>query len=180
MSIKPLLCGIALASVLIGCSSKPEPEGPVQNFLTKDGQVTILWKDPAKYADIESTSMLQSTFEKYLFSELTEELGKVANPKLGDAYQLELEVTNVDLPGDVKPSFDTGADDIRVVSDLYPPKMAFTYELKRDGQVVKQGTEKLSDMSFLFGIEPIGNDPFPYMGRMMEEWFRKAIEPELN
>ncbi|MCL1037181.1 DUF3016 domain-containing protein [Shewanella submarina] len=181
MKYRYVLSSLVLAAAVGGCTSTSDngKDAPVENFLTRDGNVYIVWKDPAKYSDIESTVWLQSKFEKYLFTELTDELGQEANEHLGKDMQLDLMVTNVDLAGDVQPTFGAGPDDVRVVSDLYPPRIAFDYVLKQNGRVVKQGSENINDMSFLFGIQPITSDPFPYERRILTKWFKETIEPAL-
>lgn len=181
MKYRYALSSLVMVAAISGCAStSTDKQQPVENFLTSDGNVYVVWKDPAKYTDIESTVWLQSKFEKYLFTELTDELGQVANNYLGKDQQLDLMVTNVDLAGDVQPTFGAGPDDVRVVSDLYPPRITFEYSLKSNGKVVKQGKENINDMSFLFGIQPITNDPFPYEREILTKWFKETIQPVLE
>lgn len=122
---------------------------------------------------------MQSKFEQYLFSELTPALAKIANKHLTPEQKLELTVTNVDLAGDVQPTFGGATDDIRIVTDLYPPKIRFEYVLTENGKVIKSGSEKLNNMGYLMDIQPIGNDPFPYEQNLLTDWFKSTIEPAL-
>lgn len=171
--------GVVSTLALTSCAQTEKTTVP-QNFLTYDGNVAIVWQDPAKYSDIEATVGLQSKFEKYLFSELTDELGQMANQSLAKDQQLDLLVTNVDLAGDVQPTFGGAADDVRIVTDLYPPKISFDYVLRQNGKVIKSGTEKLDNMSFLFGIQPITSQPFPYERDLLTKWFKQTIKPALK
>ncbi|WP_025819719.1 DUF3016 domain-containing protein [Shewanella marina] len=171
--------GVVSTLALTSCAQTEKTTVP-QNFLTYDGNVAIVWQTPAKYSDIEATVGLQSKFEKYLFSELTDELGQMANKSLANDQQLDLLVTNVDLAGDVQPTFGGAVDDVRIVSDLYPPKISFEYVLRQNGKVIKSGTEKLNNMSFLFGIQPITNQPFPYERDLLTKWFKQTIKPALK
>lgn len=169
---------ITAALTIGGCAQKQEPTVQ-QSMLTNDGNVNILWQNPSDFSDIEASVGVQSKFEQYLFTELTEELGKLANKHLANDQQLDLTVTNVDLAGDVQPTFGASTDDIRVVSDLYPPKMRFDYVLTQNGKVIKSGSEKLNNMGFLSDIQPITNDPFPYERDLLLDWFKKTIMPVL-
>lgn len=169
---------IAATLTIAGCAQQQESTEP-QNFLTNDGNVNILWQNPSDYSDIEATTGVQSKFEQYLFTELTDELAKLANKHLTKDQQLDLTVTNVDLAGDVQPTFGGATDDIRIVTDLYPPKIRFDYVLTQNGKVIKSGSEKLNNMGFLMGIQPIGNDPFPYEQDLLTDWFKKTIMPAL-
>lgn len=167
-----------IMAILTGCTSTEKNE-PVVNFLTHDGKLSIIWKDPNQYSDIESTTWLQSKFDKYLFTELTDELGKDVNKVLGENQQLDLIITNVDLAGDVQSTFGASVNDIRVVSDLYPPKINFDYTLSQDGKVIMSGSERIQNMGFLFGIQPITSQPFPYESKLLTKWFKEKIKPEL-
>ncbi|MGI2258002.1 DUF3016 domain-containing protein [Shewanella sp. GXUN23E] len=182
MKYRYALSSLVLLAAVTGCTSTSDSgkQAVVENYLTHDGNVYIVWKDPAEYTDIESTMWLQSKFDQYLFTELTEDLGQLANQFLDKDQQLDLMVTNVDLAGDVQPTFGAGPDDVRVVSELYPPKIAFEYALKQNGKIIKQGKENINDMGFLFGIQPITNDPFPYERQILRKWFKETIQPELT
>ncbi|MCL1140126.1 DUF3016 domain-containing protein [Shewanella pneumatophori] len=160
-----------------GCAQQAPTEP--QNFLTNDGNVNILWQNTNDYTDIEATIGVQSKFEQYLFTQLTQELGKLANKHLTEGLQLDLTVTNVDLAGDVQPTFGASVDDIRVVTDLYPPKLDFEYVLSQDGKVIASGTEKLRNMGYLSGIQPLTNDSFRYEQELLTDWFKKTIIPAL-
>ncbi len=172
------LLTLIIMAILSGCTSTAKKE-PIENYITHDGNLAIIWKDPSQYTDIESTTWLQSKFGPYLFSELTDELGRDVNKVLGENQKLDLMVTNVDLAGDVQPTFGATVNDIRVVSDLYPPKISFDYSLSQDGKVIMSGSEKIQNMSFLFGIQPITSQPFPYESELLTKWFKDKIQPKL-
>jgi hypothetical protein len=173
----PLLTLIMMA-MLTGCTSTAKKE-PLENYITHDGNISIIWKNPSQFTDIESTTWLQSKFTPYLFSELTDELGQMANKTLGKNQKLDLMVTNVDLAGGVESTFGATVNDIRVVSDLYPPKISFDYSLSQDGKVIMSGSEKIQNMGFLFGIQPITSQPFPYESELLTKWFKDKIKPKL-
>ncbi|ABZ75409.1 conserved hypothetical protein [Shewanella halifaxensis HAW-EB4] len=178
--MKHFLMTAVIAAILTisGCAQKQEPTVP-ESFLTNDGNVNILWQNPSDYSDIEATIGLQSKFEQYLFTQLTDELGNLANKHLANDQQLDLTVTNVDLAGDVQPTFGAAANEIRIVSDLYPPKIRFDYVLTQNGKVIKSGSEQLNNMGFLYDIQPITNDAFPYERDLLIDWFKKTIMPAL-
>ncbi|GIU07188.1 MULTISPECIES: DUF3016 domain-containing protein [unclassified Shewanella] len=178
--MKHLLMTVVIAATLTigGCAQQQEPTEP-QNFLTNDGNVNILWQSTNDYSDIEATSGVQSKFEQYLFTELTDGLAKLASKHLAKGQQLDLTVTNVDLAGDVQPTFGGATNDIRVVTDLYPPKISFDYVLTQNGKVIKSGSEKLNNMGYLMDIQPIGSDAFPYEQDLLTDWFKNTIVPAL-
>ena len=68
--------------------------------------------------------------------------------------------------------------DIRVIKDIYMPRMKFTYAITDEaGAVVKEGKENLSDMTFMQNLNIVGrNDPLFYDLTMLRDWLRKTLK----
>ncbi|AVV85201.1 hypothetical protein SPWS13_3492 [Shewanella putrefaciens] len=88
-------------------------------------------------------------------------------------------VTDVDLAGDMRPTFGATANDLRVVKDIYPPRITFSYQVLENDKVIVAGDEKLSDMGFLTGIQPLNDKPFMYETQMLNDWLKKTIAPKI-
>ncbi|GHA93023.1 DUF3016 domain-containing protein [Shewanella indica] len=174
MKIRHLLLVSALASGSVLAADKAD-----ENPVTESGKVKIEWQSPKDFRDIKSASELQSRYEKRLFDTLTKTLDKDVSSSLKDNQKLELTVTDVDLAGDVRPTFGATANDIRVVKNVYPPKISFSYRLLEGDQVVIAGDEKLTDMQFLDHVDRINSDSFRYEERMLKDWFQKTLKPKL-
>lgn len=110
-----LLVGVLASSAAMAQADVSEP----QDILTKDGMVNITWQQPDSYRDIKAGSDIQSRFEKRLFNALTASLNKQAEQVLKTGQSLELTVTNLDLAGDMRPTFGATANDLRVVKNIY-------------------------------------------------------------
>ncbi len=150
-----------------------------ETVTTENGNVSVTWQSPGHYRDIESSGEIQSRFQKRLFEDLTKALSKEAAKVLKDNQKLKLTVTDVDLAGDVRPSFGAG-DDIRVVKDIYPPRFKFSYTLTQDGKTVAEGKENLTDLSFLDRIQPAFERPFKYETHLLNSWMDKMAKTKLN
>ncbi|WP_412499920.1 DUF3016 domain-containing protein [Shewanella chilikensis] len=174
MKIRHLLLVSALASGSVLAADKAD-----ENPVTESGKVKIEWQSPKDFRDIKSASELQSRYEKRLFDTLTKTLDKDVSSSLKDNQKLELTVTDVDLAGDVRPTFGATANDIRVVKNVYPPKISFSYRLLEGDQLVIAGDEKLTDMQFLDHVDRINSDSFRYEERMLKDWFQKTLKPKL-
>lgn len=167
-----LLVGVLASSAAMAQADVSEP----QDILTKDGMVNITWQQPDSYRDIKAGSDIQSRFDKRLFNALTASLNKQAEQVLKTGQSLELTVTNLDLAGDMRPTFGATANDLRVVKNIYPPRISFSYKLLSDGKVMVAGTENLSDMNFLGGIQSGHQKAFHYEAKMLDKWLEQMVK----
>ncbi|BFL85791.1 hypothetical protein LFREDSHE_42410 [Shewanella baltica] len=88
-------------------------------------------------------------------------------------------ITDVDLAGDMRPTFGATANDLRIVKEIYPPRMTFSYQVLENDKVIIAGDEKLSDMGFMDGIKSLTDKPFMYETKMLTDWLKKTIAPQL-
>lgn len=169
---------LLLASVL-SCSAVWAADGAKTDPVTEAELVKIVWQNPKDFRDIKSSGEIQSRYEQRLFDTLTSNINKEAAKVLKPNQKLEMTVTDVDLAGDMRPTFGATVDDLRVVKELYPPRMTFSYQVLENGSVIIAGDEKLSDMGFMSGIQSINNKPFMYETKMLSDWLKKTVAPKL-
>ncbi|MFZ3000443.1 MAG: DUF3016 domain-containing protein [Undibacterium umbellatum] len=138
------------------------------------GEVKVTWQEPEKFTDIRPGNEFRSDFQGRLIKEFDSIFAEMAK-KLPDGYQWDVTVTDVDLAGDVRPFFRTTMNEIRVIKDLYWPRMTFSFDLKDgEGKSVVSGTENLRDMNFLMHSNLAGsNNSFRYEEQMLRDWFKK-------
>ncbi|RLV58151.1 DUF3016 domain-containing protein [Parashewanella curva] len=175
--MKHLIYAFTGLFLLAGCASKPAPEPTM--VTTTSGKVTINWKEPSKFTDIKSSGELQSRFEKRLFDSLTKDIDKTASKFLRPDQKLELKVTNLDLAGDVRPTFGATSDDIRIVKGIYPPRIKFSYKVTVHGNIVSSGTQNLSDLAFQDRIVRDLDRPFVYEKNLINRWLTRTLKPQL-
>ncbi|EGM68614.1 DUF3016 domain-containing protein [Shewanella sp. HN-41] len=169
---------LLLAGVLSCSAAWAADEAPV-NPVTEDGVVKIVWQSPKDFRDIESSGEIQSRYEKRLFETLTENINKEAAKILKPNQKLEMTITDVDLAGDMRPTFGATANDLRIIKDIYPPRLTFSYQVLDNDKVIMAGDEKLLDMGFMDGIKPLTDKPFIYETKMLTDWLKKTIAPQL-
>jgi len=174
MKIQSLL----LAGVLSCSAAWAADEAPV-NTVTEDGVVKIVWQSPKDFRDIKSSGEIQSRYEKRLFETLTENINKEAAKILKPNQKLEMTITDVDLAGDMRPTFGATANDLRIIKDIYPPRITFSYQVLENDKVIIAGDEKLTDMGFMGGIQSLSDKPFMYETKMLTDWLKKTIAPQL-
>ncbi len=169
---------LLLASVL-SCSAVWAAQEAKVDPVTEDGVVKIVWQNPKDFRDIESSGDIQSRYEQHLFETLTANMNKAAANILKPNQKLEITVTDVDLAGDMRPTFGATANDLRVVKDLYPPRMTFSYQVFENDKVIVAGEEKLTDMGFMTNFKSLSDKPFMYETQMLNDWLKKTLAPKL-
>ena len=137
-------------------------------------QVKVNWQDPDKFTDIRPTNETRDAFRQRLFDALDEVFRDNAKA-LPENYLLEINVTNLDLAGDTNVLHPNNGHDIRLIKDIYWPRMSLQFSLKNDsGAVVSEGKANLSDMSFLFTHRIVtSHTGFEYEERMINNWFKE-------
>lgn len=166
--MKKLIVSVLVLSVLAAAPvfAKKKEEKP--------SNVTVNFKDSDKFTDARS-SFGFGTDEGYL-EMLADHLKEVAGQKLAAGQKLEVTFTDVDLAGEFLP---TGrADQIRVIKELFMPRLTFTFKLTdASGATVKEGERKITDMNFMSNLSVIGrSEPLFYDKALLTDWVRKEFK----
>tara|TARA_R110000868_G_scaffold59624_5_gene182968 strand:- start:2125 stop:2649 length:525 start_codon:yes stop_codon:yes gene_type:complete len=146
-------------------------------------QVEINWENPEKYRDVRPTMESRIKFREHTFEQIEEYLQKLA-AKLPDDQKLMLNVTNLDLAGQVWPAsfvgFGHSASDIRVVKSIDIPRMNFTFKLVNTaGELIQEGDVELKDMAFMDRSNRFFNsESLRYEKNMLRSWFNDEF-PDL-
>lgn len=140
--------------------------------------VNIQWENKDNYRDLDyyygDNNGLFNMFSK----DMSAYLNKVAERYLPEGYTLNLTVLDVDLAGEFEPWHRVPYDEVRIIKDIYPPRMKFTYTLTdKDGKVLKEGEESLVDLDFQFNASRrmVIDDQFFYEKEMMADWIRTKL-----
>jgi len=169
---------ILLAGVLTSTAAIAADE-IVENPVTEQGMVKIEWQEPKNFRDVKAVGDIQSRYEKRTFELLTKNLNKEAGKTLKSEQKLEMLVTELDLAGDVRPTFGATMNDIRLVEELYPPRITFSYKILEGDKVIMAGDEKLTDMGFMQRVGRASDKPMRYESKMLADWLKKTVEPKL-
>jgi hypothetical protein len=115
------------------------------------------------------------------FSEYFDELAQ----KLPEGQVLHVNVTDIDLAGDTRSArfqFSVMHDEIRVVEDIFFPRLDFEYELKDSAGVVLQSqVVSIKDMNFMNSVgRSHSRDRFPYEKHMLDEWYQDTFVQNAN
>jgi hypothetical protein len=137
-----------------------------------------------KFTDFSINGMVEETTQDFFVSELEDESERFARKYLPEGATLYLTFTDIDMAGDIQPWRNRHDADIRYIESVYIPRMKFTYQVKdAEGNVLAEGDEKISDMSFNYNIiAPLRSRHmnFFYEINMLEDWLRKTMRPLLS
>ena len=153
--------------------------------LSLAAKAEVKWTNPDKYRDIyPNSNESRKNFRAHVFKNFDKFFAKLAI-KLATDQTLKIDVTDLDLAGDV--NFGSSEfplrtmDRIRVVSDLYFPRIKFSYQLvNSNGEIVAADKLNLKDMNFMLGNNlRYQNQAFSYDKKMIADWFHKTFKDQL-
>jgi hypothetical protein len=101
---------------------------------------------------------------------------KQAATELQQGQTLDIVVTDIDRAGSYAPSVGS-LQPVRIVKDVYPPRITLHFRLlDSQGQVLREGDRKLTDLGFMYD-SPGGasdTDPLRYEKRMIDRWLARG------
>ena len=134
------------------------------------GTATVTFVHPENYVDFPTWA----DDRQDVLRELGEHFAKRARA-LPANEELRVEVLQCDLAGRLRPSV-TRTSEIRVIRPIDWPTMQVRYTLLRDGQVISQGEERLSDMQAVTRANRyFSDDPLRFEKMMIDDWFKDRI-----
>ncbi|MGC4071324.1 MAG: DUF3016 domain-containing protein [Nibricoccus sp.] len=85
-----------------------------------------------------------------------------------------ISISDIDLAGDFEPWRGPQFTDVRVVKDLYPPRVNLSFKLTdASGTVVKEGERQLRNLSFQMTATPaFSSDSLRYEKALLDNWLR--------
>jgi hypothetical protein len=145
-----------------------------------DSRVQVNFSHPDKFTDIRDSYAATDKGEAANLDSIRSYLQDKAAGYLPDGDKLEITFTDIDLAGDFEPWRRPGMDDVRIVKDIYPPRMDLSYKITdASGKVVKQGKRQLRDLAFMSKLSIRRDDPLRYEKDMLDDWLRDDIKPGL-
>ena len=136
------------------------------------GAVAVSFVEPEKFADARDTRRDHTDNLRVL----GEYIEAAASRHLVDGQKLSVEVLDVDLAGEVRPSRRL-QQDVRVLKGRADwPRITLRYTLEAAGQAVRRGEKTISDMAYLQRSNVLAyRDALSYEKRMLDEWFKSQF-----
>ena len=137
------------------------------------GEAKVTWLEPEKYSDIRPGNETRDNFKERIFKEFDSMFSSIAK-KLPEGYQMDVTVTDLDLAGEINGMYSKFGWDIRVIKELYWPRMSFSYVLKNEkNEIIGSAKEELKDMNFMTSIGMHrSRSSFDFEEKMLNDWFK--------
>ncbi|MDI1318859.1 MAG: DUF3016 domain-containing protein [bacterium] len=141
-----------------------------------DSPVKVVFDHPENYTDLKDSGMDMDNARgrEYFLPLLKEHLEKEAGRRLAPGQKLIITFTDIDLAGDFEPWRGPQLSDVRIVKEIYLPRLKLTFQLTdADGRVSKEGERKLTDLAYQMRItRAFRDDPLRYEKDILDDWLQ--------
>ena len=173
MKTTRLLLVSALALVGVGAVWALDPvKGP--------SRVEVVFFEPDKFTDVRDSYMGSDKGRDSTLDLLKEYLTTRGVRGLLPGQKLAITFSDVDLAGDFEPWRGGQWGDVRIVKDIYPPRLVLAFRLTdADGAIVKEGKRDLRDMAFMMKLTMgFRDDPLRHEKALLDDWLSVELRSD--
>ena len=167
MKTSPLILG-ALAGLAAICGVVAA-EAPAKT----DTRVEVNFSSPEKFTDVRDAYTASEQGRQGILDQIRNYLVNRGSIYLAPGQKLTVTFTDIDLAGDFEPWRGSQGMDVRIVKDIYPPKMDLEFKLTgADGAVIKEGKRQLRDLAFMSRLSINRNDMLRFEKALLDDWLK--------
>lgn len=169
----------AIATPALARDDVTDPDTP--RSLPGDSPVAVQWTDPAAFSDIRFSGNRWEARRGDWVEQIARYVRQRAERELPPGTTLDVTLRDIRRAGMYEPWRGPELDHVRIVKDLYPPRIDLDFVLRdADGHVVAEGARELRDMGFLNRAGMIGNsDSLRYEKQLVDDWLRRDLRPAI-
>ncbi|MEO6002842.1 MAG: DUF3016 domain-containing protein [Opitutus sp.] len=139
-------------------------------------RAAVTFVDPDKFTDAADGSRGSDFGRDGNLNELKTHIERKSNYYVPEGQRLEVTITDVDLAGEIEPWRSPQMQDVRIVKEIYPPRIDLSFKLvDASGAVVKEGKRQLRDLNYMMNINPNRSDSRVYEKALLDDWFRSEF-----
>lgn len=143
-----------------------------------NADITLQLIEGKKFTDFEMADQSRTKSLETLEKNLNKLFSSLSEDYLKDDQKMEVDITNIDLPGIIRYSYGSQHRDIRVVKENSPFKLYFNYRIiNNNGEMVKEGEYKIkefSDLGFVAHKRRFRGN-VGYYEQPLKKWFKTAF-----
>lgn len=137
----------------------------------------VAFFEPQKFTDVRDS--LSGDFERTTYlDQIRDHVLEQAKYYVPEGHTLSVTFTDIDMAGEFEPWRGPRFDDIRIVKDIYPPRIVLAFRLTdAAGNVVKEGKRELRDLGFMMKITmAFRDDPVRHEKELLDTWLRSEFQ----
>jgi hypothetical protein len=140
-------------------------------------RVEVNFIEPEKFTDLRDSFGQTGRVNEFYLRELRTHVERVAARRLPEGHRLIVAITDVDMAGDFEPWRSPQFHDVRIVKDIYPPRINLNFQvLDANGAVVSEGQRELRDLAFNMRTPSLPtNDPMRHEKALLDDWLRREF-----
>jgi hypothetical protein len=165
MKTIPMLLSAILGSVTAGVAFAAGAGA------TTDARVEVIFSQPEKFTDVRDAYTPTEKGRDAILEQIRDFIIAEAGSRVAEGQKLTVTFADIDMAGEFEPWRGSQATDVRVVKDVYPPRMDLEFKLTgADGRVVKEGKRQLRDLAFMMKLSIRHNDALHYEKALLGDW----------
>jgi len=172
--MKTKLALLAVALVALNVSAFAADSAAAEKT---DARVEVTYENPEKFSDVKDSSFGSDRGREGFLYELKDHLVTRGGKLVPEGHKLSITITEVDLAGDFEPWRGVQLSDVRIIKEIYPPRVNLSFKLTdMTGAVVKEGTRELRDVAFQMTTMAFpSSDHLRYEKAMLDNWLRSEL-----
>ncbi len=140
------------------------------------GAVEVDFVDSEEFTDFSDHNRMVTSVQQAYIDELTDFMEDRLASTLAPGQSIQVVITDVDMAGEFEPWRRGGFDDVRIVKDLYPPRIDLSFRLvDENGTVLREGNRKLRDLNFMYAVRLMDSDPLRHEKQLLADWIRREF-----
>ena len=139
--------------------------------------VTVTFDHPEKFTDVKDSFMGTEKGRDGILAQIKEYVEDRAKSYLRSGQKLEVKFTDIDLAGDFEPQLGPRFQDVRMMKDIYIPRLKLEFKLTgADGKVINEGKRELTDLAYMMRAAFPSSDNLRFEKDILGDWLRSDIK----
>lgn len=142
-----------------------------------DARAEVIFFEPEKFTDVKDGFSETKKGRDAILDQIRDYLVSQAKKYVPEGQKLTVTINDIDLAGDFEPGRLSPFQDIRIVREIYPPKISLAFKLvDADGNELEHGTRELTDLTFMQKLSLNSNDPLRFEKTLLDDWLRTDLK----
>lgn len=139
-------------------------------------RANVVFFEPQKFTDVRDAYMGDPDRTTYL-DQIRDHVLEQAKYYVPEGHTLSVTFNDIDMAGEFEPWRGARWTDVRIVKDIYPPRINLVFRLTdAEGHVVKEGKRELRDLAFMMKITmAFRDDSVRHEKALLDDWLRSEF-----